>query len=719
MKKVVLVYLLTVCVIGNSQRRYAADRYFKEFAYKKSAELYKNLYDNGDDSQMVLERLGDSYYYNTQSASAEHWYRLLLDRYEKTVSPEYIFRFAQTLKSNGKVKESDLWLEKLRKVKGGDKRALALEKNKNYFSKYTNKKKTFVDVKDLNINTKYSDFGGFIYGNELYFASTRPEGSKFDKRLYNWNNQPYLNVYKANSKLVGEKEKKVVVDDVVMLTSINSEHHESNVVITADGNTMYFTRDSSNDRKSRRRRRADKVVINLKIYKAELINGRWANIKELPFNNDAYSCGHPALSADERTLYFVSTMPGGYGATDIYKVAIYETGTYGEPENLGGLINTEGREMFPSIDRDNTLYFSSDGHLGLGALDIFESKEIDGEFTEPENIGAPVNSRKDDFAFGLSYDKTYGYFSSNRKGGRGDDDIYSFIVYSCEKEVKGIITDSRNGKPISGVIVRLVDEKGKPIKQKISETDGSYTFKKVPCERKLSIAVTKEDYRNFQKDIETNDKNNEDIIINISLESLIVENQDAAQIVINPIYFDFNLYNIREDAEYELEHIVSVMKNNPDMMIKIESHTDSRGPKAYNRYLSDKRAKSTRDYIVSRGISKKRIVSAIGYGEDKLLNNCNDVNQYKCTEEQHQENRRSYFYIVNPKKKEEKVVEKATEQKEKEKETTLPKKYYIVQPKDTLYSIARKNGISVNKLRKLNKLSSNTILIGQRIKVRE
>ncbi|WP_299674747.1 OmpA family protein [uncultured Tenacibaculum sp.] len=644
MKKIILIYLLLVTAIGYSQRRYAADRYYNEFAYKKSAELYKVLYDKGDESLLVISRLGDSHYYNTESVEAEKWYKLLMDKYANEVSPEYLFRYAQTLKSNGKVKESDIWLEKLKEMNANDSRAIELVNNRNYFVEYSNRKKTFVNVKNLSINTEYSDFGGFIYGSKLYFASTKPNGSKYDKKRYKWNNQPFLNVYTAEEQFSDIAEG-LELGEVKKFDEISTRYHESNTILTEDGNTVYFTRDNYDGDKLR----GDKQKItHLKIYKAEKVNDKWKNFTELPFNSDLYSCGHPALSADGKTLYFVSDMPGGIGATDIYSVEIREDNTYGTPLNLGRTINTEGREMFPYVDKENTMYFSSDGHLGIGALDIFESKiDSNEKFTTPVNLGTPVNSPLDDFSFVISEDKSYGYFSSNRKGGKGDDDIYSFVIYRCKEEITGVVTDSRTGTPIEGATVRLIDEKGEPISQQVTSNDGRYTFKDIACENNYTVTASKEDYRNDKKDTSTEDIDKKAIQADLTLESLIVETpKEDAQIVINPIYFDFDLYNIREDAEYELEHIVTVMNNHPDMVIKIESHTDSRGTKAYNRTLSTNRAKSTRDYLISRGIASNRIQSAIGYGEDQLLNDCNDANQRKCTEEQHQRNRRSYFYII-------------------------------------------------------------------------
>ena len=713
MRKIVLFYFLILSFSVFSQRRYAADRYFKEYAYKKSAELYKVIYDKGDESMLVIGRLGDANYYNANTIEAEKWYRLLFEKYKDEVSSEYMFRYAQALKSNGKVEESDKWLRKLKDINMLDSRALALEKNKNYFVEYSNRKKTFVSIQNLNINTQYSDFGGFIYKDELYFASTKPEGSKFDKKLYKWNEQPFLNIYKAAADLSNDIQKGLQVNESEKLTTLNTRYHESNAILTNDGNTMYFTRDNYNDDKLE----GDKNrVTHLKIYKASLIDGNWGDVTELPFNSNEYSCGHPALSADEKTLYFVSDMPGGLGATDIYKVAINDNGSYGKVVNLGRPINTEGREMFPTIDEENTMFFASDGHLGLGALDVFEAKFANNDFGEPVNLGAPINGPKDDFSFVISEDKSYGYFSSNRKGGKGDDDIYSFVIYRCKEDIGGYVTDSKTGEPISGAVVRLIDENGNPISKQTTQSNGKYVFKDIECENNYTVSASKDDYRNDEKNAVTEDVDKKEIKTDLVLESLIVDVPDTeAQIVIKPIYFDFDLYNIREDAEYELEHIVSVMKNHPEMIIRIESHTDSRGTREYNRWLSDKRAKSTRDYIISRGIASERIQSAVGFGEDRLLNNCRNTSATKCTEEEHQKNRRSYFYIVNSANKN--IVVNQAEKLEDN--TTSNNNYYIVSDSsDTLFNIAKRFGVTVEKLKELNGLKNDVIIVGQKIKLK-
>ena len=649
MKKLYVIVIVFFCVKLNAQRKYFADRYFNEFAYSKSAELFENIFKKGDSTAHVISRIGDSYYNNAQYEKAEEWYQKLLSVPNDTLSTEYYFKYAQTLKSIGKVEESDKWMLKFRDVKNQDSRPQELLENRDYFVEYTNKKSVFINIHNLSTNTEYSDFGGFIFDDKLFFASSKPLNIKSQK-IYKWNNQPFLNIYEANQINQSETNQFIDLADPDKFDIVNSKYHESNIIFTNDGNTIYFTRVNYNGKNLGK---DEENTVNLKIYRSKKVDDKWTQEVELPFNSDEYSVGHPALSLDEKTLYFVSDMPGSIGQTDLYKVNISDDhNTYSEPVNLGSTINTEGKEMFPYIGHNNTLYFSSNGLLGLGALDVFESKIENGSFSEPVNLGVPVNSPMDDFAFVINKDLTNGYFSSNRAEGKGDDDIYSFILYEveepkepevCYESIAGIVRDKRTNEVLPNAKVRLLNEKGELIKETVSKDDGSYTFENINCAiSTFTLNGNKIDYRPDRKSVKTTALKDNIAEADLYLTPLIVGNQ----IVIKPIYFDFDKYYIRQDAAYELENIVDVMNNHPEMIIKIESHTDSRGSNSYNRILSDRRAKSTRDHIISRGIAANRIQSAIGYGEDQLLNHCNDANRYKCSEEEHQLNRRSYFYIV-------------------------------------------------------------------------
>lgn len=609
-----------------------ADKFFKNYGYIKASELYEEAVKKGDSSLHVLTKLGDCYYNNSKSQEAVKWYGAAANKY-KDIGPEYMFKYIQSLKSIGQYAEADEWTRKYMELQADDDRLEDYqESNLAQYEDLKEPDNMVVKLFNLPFNTGNSDFGAYQLGDQLIFASARPDGNE---KLYGWNKEPFLDLYQTS---VSEEdgELKFGEIDYINATKINTKYHEATITVSKDGKTMYFTRDNMTGKNRLGYDR--KGTSHLKIYRATLEDTTWTDIKDLPFNSEKFSNGHPTLSPDNKTLYFVSDREGGMGGTDIYSVAINEDGTYGEPVNLGDKVNTEGREMFPFIDKDSTLYFSSDGHLNLGLLDIFKSNILKGEDGDPENMGAPYNSGYDDFAYVISGDGR-GYLSSNRPGGRGNDDIYSFTAYECKQIVKGITRDKRTNEILPSVTVKLIDETGKILSEVTSDLQGAYQFE-VDCNKKYTILGTKEDYKDHMKELTTNDDPDKVHEVDLYLEPLIIEDQ----IVINPIFFDFDKWDIRTDAQYELENIVDVMRAHPNMKIKIESHTDSRGSDRYNMKLSDRRAKSTQDYILSRGISSDRIVSAIGYGETQLLNGCS--NGVKCTKEEHQLNRRSYFIIV-------------------------------------------------------------------------
>lgn len=630
--KLLALILIFSCSLSYAQTT-LADKFFKNYSYFKAIELYEKAVEKGDKSAHVLTRLGDAYYNNSNSEKAAYWFGEAL-KANKTIDAEYLYKYIQSLRSIGNYDEADKWFKTLSAAQQGDSRLKGYNPDEvDLYDMITSKNDVIVKIENLPFNSEKSDFGSYLFNNKLYFASARNDKGK----IYSWNKEPFLDLYQIElsdtNGVVSYGSPTELLGD-----AINSEYHEASIAITNDGKTLYFTRDNVNKRK---RIKYDKQgTTHLKLYKATLVNDQWDNIVELPFNDDVFSTGHPALSPDNKTLYFVSDREGGLGQSDIYAVAINADGSYGQPENLGEKVNTEGREMFPFVAKDSTLYFSSDGYLNLGLLDIYKSNILKGIRTAPENMGTPYNSGYDDFAFFVDSDTEKGYFSSNRPNGKGSDDIYSFNAQDCKEVISGIARDRNTNIILTGVTVRLIDETGKIIEEVFTKTSGAYTFT-VDCDKTYTIVGTKSDYKDDQKTITTTTNNDKVNTLELSLEPLIIDNQ----IVINPIFFDFDKWNIRTDAQYELENIVDVMRKHPKMVIKIESHTDSRGRDRYNLKLSDRRAKSTRDYIISRGIDANRIESAIGYGETQLLNKC--ANGVKCTEEEHQLNRRSYFYIVS------------------------------------------------------------------------
>ncbi|WP_456378301.1 OmpA family protein [Lutibacter sp.] len=510
---------------------------------------------------------------------------------------------------------------------------------------FVNAQEVNYSIKNISENTKFSDFGVTYYGeNSAVFASSRKDKSIRNRKWY-LNKQPYLELFKGNITADGE-----IVDVERFSETINTKYHESNVTFTKDLKTVYFSRDNYINKKTTK---DDEGWVLIQMYKAEVgENGEWVNIQPMPFNNNNYQTGHPVLNNKENKLYFTSDMPGGFGSTDIYVVDINRDGTYGKPVNLGPNVNTRKKEMFPFIDSNNVLFFSSNGFAdGRGQLDIYATKIIGKEAIEPAiNLGAPINSIKDDFALVYkSGDKT-GYFSSNREGGKGDDDIYYFeelapIKFDCNQLVEGVVREKNSGALLPGALVALYDADGEKIESMIADKYASFNFK-VDCETAYKVVGTKENYDKDSEAFETSNEKDLELALGLTLApSEFVSIRGQLMVNINPIYFDLDKSSIRPDAAIELEKVVRIMLKYPEIKIDLGSHTDSRAPDAYNWKLSESRAKSSLDWIISRGIDPSRITGK-GYGETKLVNKCS--NGVRCTDAQHQLNRRTEFVILNP-----------------------------------------------------------------------
>ncbi|RDY60170.1 OmpA family protein [Flagellimonas nanhaiensis] len=639
---IIAFVLLLSCTLSAQLQYNDADVNFENMMYVRAARQYESMVRKGDKSKHVLQRLGDSYFYNTNMKNAAKWYAVLFSKYENVLDPEYIFRYVHALQGTGDyvLSKAIMKIYKQKLEKSGFT-VEQLKDNDEKMDELLNRQPQFY-VSNLSINTSVSDFGTTYYKDKIVFSSSR-DSLKLETRVYEWNRQPYLDFFVADANDLGFD-----LDNVVSFSSIlNTRYHEAGATFSPEGDVMYFTRNNFTNQNLGR----DKDGVNhLKIYTSELKNGKWTEATEVSFNSENYSVGQPAMSPDGSKLYFVSDMPSSLGGTDIYVVDVDDSGNFSTPRNLGPAINTSAREMFPFVTEEK-LYFASDGHLGFGGLDVFESEFGNDGFGLPNNLGKPLNSNKDDFAYIVNESTQRGYFSSNRAGGKGDDDIYSFrrMEETCEQTVKGSIVRTANAQPIVNVEVALCAEDGTPLANTVTDPYGAFHFDMtLDCESNYVIKTKKEGFKSGQGNLETSKE--KDLENNVALEmtkelnKLIVQEDGVLKIKIDNIYFDVNKSEIRPDAAQELNKIVEVMKEYPNMVIKIEAHTDSRGSDRYNETLSDKRAKATGNYIVSQGIEDNRIESAIGYGEKQLLNQC--ANGVKCSQEEHNLNRRSEFIIV-------------------------------------------------------------------------
>lgn len=629
MKNILTLLIITLISFSNlvaqNNSTKKADRLFDRFEFVKAAEEYLKLANDEANDYYVISRLADSYYNIFDTKNAEKWFEKIVE--ENNI--EIIYKYTQMLKANGKYKESNIWMTKFSEMKPYDSRAVAFRNTPNYIDKIVEKGKKF-NIQNLSINSEYSDFGSTMFNNKLYFISSEEPG--FLEKPYSWSNEGFLNIYSSYINENGSYLERVEFDD------LNSKYHEGVITFMADGNTAYFTRESYFEKEYEKSEDSKTKYSQLYIYRASKQNGKWSSIESLKINDQNYSNKNPMIGPKGEYLYFSSNMPGGYGQYDIYKAKINEDGSIGDPLNLGQKINTEGQEGFPFMSEDKIIYFSSDGHLGLGGLDVFYSKNIDAKWSNVRNVGIPVNSGADDFAFMINGDD--GYISSNRPGGVGKDDIYAIkkIMPLCDILFTTNIIDSKTKESISSATTSISDNTGIIDNTKITSEKGLAEFM-LECEDEIQLMVSKTGYESKMLDLKFSDIDPPvlDVYLN-PIEEIIVEEK----IILNPIYFDFDKSNITNKAAFELDKLVAIMEKYPNMIIKAESHTDSRGPASYNKGLSDRRAKSTAQYVISKGISEERI-SGVGKGEEEPNVDCSQG----CSKEEHAQNRRSEFIIVS------------------------------------------------------------------------
>ncbi len=611
-----------------------AKKVFDKYSFIDAREIYLKVVENGFKSAQIYKNLGDTYYYNSDYLNAAKWYELLIEEFPDEAEPIDYYRASQSYKSQGKYEESDEMMRVYASLEGGRILIQNFNDNPDYLESISKNQKNYY-LDKVGINSPASDFGPTYYLDKLVYSTA--SGTK-GENIYDWNQQPYLDLYVADIDTQGN-----LSNPRPLPGEVNTQFHESSAVFTKDGKTMYFTRNNYIDGK----KGADEDnFIRLKIYKASRSGDTfWVNVIELPFNDDSYSTAYPALSKDEKRLYFSSDMPGSFGMSDLWYVDIMDDDQYGEPVNLGSDVNTEAREAFPYISDGNNLYFSSDGHLGLGGLDVFVANlDNQGNILEMNNLGEPINSNQDDFGFIINEEKKLGFFTSNREGDGGsiNDDIYS-VVMKCEITISGKVTNKMTGELLPGANVNLMDNDNNLVTSMIVGADASYSFL-ADCDSKYSIIGTKNEFKPDEKIVETPAETG-NIDVPLQLDPIGCPPDDlGCRLQLLPIYFDFDRYNIRPDAEIELAKILAAMREYPQLVIHIESHTDSRGNNTYNELLSEKRAQSTLNWLVEKGIDRNRL-SAKGYGENNLINECSDG--VKCTEEEHQLNRRSMFIIQN------------------------------------------------------------------------
>lgn len=632
--------LISLAVNAQEIREQQADKKYESLAYIDAIKLYENIANKGYLTASLLQNIGNSYYFNGELEQANIWYTKLFDlQGNHQIDNEYFYRYAQTLKAIRNYIKADEYLQQFATKEVLDNRAKHFKTDLEYLHDIEKNSGRYT-IKATDVNSSASDYGSTVYQNQLIFTSSRKQ-TGFTNRIHTWTNANFTSLFSAVLKEDGTYKK-----PKLFAKELDSKFNESTAVFSQDGKTMYFTRNNyaNGERKSNKQ-----GITLLKIYKATFTKGKWSNVTELPFNSDQFSTAHPALSVDENWLYFASDREGGFGQSDLYRVAINNDGTYGEPTNLGEQINTQGRENFPFITADGELYFSTDGFSGLGGLDIYGTKiNTDGTFTEVQNVGAPVNSAVDDFAYYIDSKTRTGFFSSNRDG---NDQIYSFIeknrmVLTCYQDISGFVYDQPTAEALNQVLVTLYDSELDKTIEVRSDQNGKFHFKNLLCGSKYRIKAQLEGYNTAEVTVLLpNRKGSTKTDFGLEKNKVIVKQGDDLFKVLKleTIYFDFDQSEIRSDAAIELAKIVAVLEDFPLMRIDVRSHTDSRGKDSYNLKLSDTRAKATAKWIMEQGIDSNR-VKARGYGESELLNHCS--NQVNCSEEEHQINRRSEFIVI-------------------------------------------------------------------------
>lgn len=633
------IFLLGLFSVASAQEKKLtnADESYQHLDYVDAQKIYLAVAEKGFESEELFTKLGNTFYFNAQYDEAAKWYGRLFDLTQDPAENIALLRYSQALKATGNHEMATQYYDTFISKTGADSAPtmavdyLALiQQNSGRYQIQT--------LEGVYDEDKIS-FGHTKIDNKLVYASTQTTKTFLNKRS-SWDGLSFLSLYEVEldeQNVAKGKPKKLKGE-------LNSKFHESTPVFTADGNTMYFTRSNI----TQRIRKEDQ---NLKIYRSKKKDGKWQEAEELHFNSDLYSSAHPTLSADETRLYFSSDRPGGFGESDLYVAQITADGKIGAPENLGPKINTSGKETFPFISENDDLYFSSDGHFGLGGMDVFYIKITEDGFGNLLNVGEPINSYADDFAFGIDSKTKRGFISSNRTDTVGEfvyDNIYTFIedtpiVDLYFAMIEGYVTDRNSGEPIANATIIFTDPDTNIYVTLTTDSKGYYTTETNKFHAYM-IRAEKEDYDTDEKASQANlETQRIDFLLQKNKQPLVPGTDLAKVLNIPIIYFDFDKSNIRPDAQIELEKVYAVLMEYPKLRINIRSHTDSRGSDSYNQALSERRAKSTREYLISKGIDGQRLKSE-GLGESELVNRCS--NGVPCSVEEHQENRRSEFIVL-------------------------------------------------------------------------
>ena len=627
LRLIILIFIFQSCVTSKS-----ALKNFNNAEYNSAAEKYNQIVKEDDPKINFL--LAESYRKSNQiKKSADYYKKAIENGYKDEIVHYYL---ALSLKANSKINEAITTINNYLQ-KGKNEKYIAYAKaelkNLNKLKNYPDS--SYYSVKNLEaINSNLTEYSPTYSNGKLFFVSNRDT-----EKTYKGTGTPFTDIYEIKTKgaIVDQNSLKILPDNIN-----DEEVNEGSIAFSKDGMFMIFAK--GNDGKSSGRNNVD-------LYYSRYRSNKWQTPRLLNINNSKSWDSTPFLSVDGKTLYFSSNRSNGYGGTDIYKANLNKRGRWVNLQNLGPEINTPGNEMYPYVSEDGKLYFASDYHLGFGGLDIMIATRKGGEISI-ENPGKPLNSEGDDFGI-YFFNQTKGFFTSNRIGGKGDDDIYTFVNNDPELKIVNYKLTGNTLTPenensyltLDNSTVKLTDRDNNIIEETFTGNDGSFSFIVYP-EEEYYLVGEKENYFNSRVEFNTLGKTADkaklkNFITNISFEkNLILEKIILNKsIVLENIYYDLDRANIRDDAALELNKLVRILIDNPKISIELSSHTDDRATVEYNLDLSQRRAESAVNYIISKGISKNRLI-AKGYGESEL------IIKNATSEEEHQINRRTEFKVI-------------------------------------------------------------------------